>query len=217
MYEKPLSHSSLNTYRQCPRKWYYRYIEGLKEAPGKAAERGLVLHSRLEEFFLGAPYPAGVKELRPWQRFMEALTIYAPQPEKELAVNKEWEPVDFEDPLAYFRGKLDLTYEDQNWVNIFDWKSGKIYQDDHDRQGISYVALSAPHRNYRTHFVYLDLPLVVHAATYSASDRVVEIGELIEQVERVRLDETYDPTPSYNVCKWCQHSWRNGGPCRAAP
>ncbi len=45
------SPSSINTYKQCPRKYYYSYIEKI---PGKASihlTRGKVVHSVLEHFF----------------------------------------------------------------------------------------------------------------------------------------------------------------------
>ncbi|MDP7323766.1 MAG: PD-(D/E)XK nuclease family protein [Candidatus Woesearchaeota archaeon] len=45
------SPSSINTYRQCPRKYYYSYIKKLKSLPSIHLTRGKVVHSTLEEFF----------------------------------------------------------------------------------------------------------------------------------------------------------------------
>lgn len=45
------SPSSINTYKQCPRKYYYQYIEKLPTKPSIHLVRGVVAHSVLEEFF----------------------------------------------------------------------------------------------------------------------------------------------------------------------
>ena len=45
------SASSINTYKQCPRKYYYSYIEKLKTLPNIYCLRGNAIHSTLEEFF----------------------------------------------------------------------------------------------------------------------------------------------------------------------
>ena len=45
------SASSINTYKQCPRKYYYRYIEELETSANIYSIRGNVMHSTLEEFF----------------------------------------------------------------------------------------------------------------------------------------------------------------------
>lgn len=45
------SPSSINTYKQCPRKYYYRYIEGLPEKGSIHLVRGKIAHEVLEGFF----------------------------------------------------------------------------------------------------------------------------------------------------------------------
>jgi CRISPR/Cas system-associated exonuclease Cas4 (RecB family) len=45
------SPSSINTYKQCPRKYYYCYIEKLLTSPSIHLVRGKVAHSVLEDFF----------------------------------------------------------------------------------------------------------------------------------------------------------------------
>jgi putative RecB family exonuclease len=46
------SPSSINTYRQCPRKYYYAYIKELETKPSIHLIRGKVVHAVLEDFFL---------------------------------------------------------------------------------------------------------------------------------------------------------------------
>ncbi len=45
------SPSSINTYKQCPRKYFYNYIKGLETLPSIHLTRGKVVHSALEDFF----------------------------------------------------------------------------------------------------------------------------------------------------------------------
>ena len=53
------SASSINTYKQCPRKYYYRYIEQLPDKPNIHAVRGNIVHSALEHFFKIDPKKIG--------------------------------------------------------------------------------------------------------------------------------------------------------------
>jgi len=45
------SPSSINLYKQCPRRYYYNYIEKLPTKPSIHLLRGSIVHSILEEFF----------------------------------------------------------------------------------------------------------------------------------------------------------------------
>jgi putative RecB family exonuclease len=45
------SPSSINTYRQCPRKYYYNYIAGLPTKKSIALIKGSIIHEVLEDFF----------------------------------------------------------------------------------------------------------------------------------------------------------------------
>src|SRR3989344_4841664 len=45
------SPSSINLYKRCSRKYYYRYVKGIPLQPNVYMVRGTVLHSILEKFF----------------------------------------------------------------------------------------------------------------------------------------------------------------------
>lgn len=45
------SPSSINTYKQCPRKYYYQYIEKIATKPSIHLTRGRIVHTILENFF----------------------------------------------------------------------------------------------------------------------------------------------------------------------
>jgi hypothetical protein len=48
---KVQSPSSINTYKQCPRKYFYQYIECLPARPSIHLIRGSIAHTVLENFF----------------------------------------------------------------------------------------------------------------------------------------------------------------------
>lgn len=212
------SYSSLSLYKKCPKWWKHVYVLGNREADKPAALRGTELHARLEEFFLGkSAYPSGNKVLKPWQRFMENLTKYNPEPEAEIAVDDHWRPCRYDDPNAYAKGKVDLRYTLGGVRHILDWKSGRVY-DDHPEQGKMYMALEPDDYNdYETEFVYLDIPLHTTPLRYVRGAKQIETVKLINLIEIVNAEVAYAPTPSHNSCQYCPLNWRKGGECRAAP
>ena len=215
MYDAPISYSGKSLFKECPKRWEDNYIRGNRPPSGKAAERGTKLHDELETFFKGTPYPRDNTVLAPWRRFMEALTIYLPTAEGELAVTADWKPCSFDDPKAFYRGKADLFFNLGGILHILDWKSGRKY-DTHEDQGKSYVAMSPEHDSYRTGFVYLDHPLEVLEFEYTQTEREDHIAELIKEVNGIRTATEYPATPSDKACQWCPLSWRKGGECKSA-
>ena len=215
MYSKPLSYSGLSLYKRCPRRWHNTYILGNREQSGKAAERGTYLHELLESYFQGkTPYPSGNSALAPSQSFMEGLARHDAVAEGEVAVNQNWQPVGYEDEEAFFRGKKDLDIPAGETLLLFDWKSGRVY-DDHVFQGEAYSALTPGFGRYIVHFVYLDQPHTILRWEYSAEEVVAIRERLTEQIMEVRSAENYDPIPG-DHCGWCPLSWRNGGDCKRA-
>nr|MBA4404808.1 hypothetical protein [Nanoarchaeum sp.] len=52
MAQRIQSPSSINTFKQCPRKYYYQYVLGLqKKVPSIHLSRGKIVHLTLEDFF----------------------------------------------------------------------------------------------------------------------------------------------------------------------
>jgi hypothetical protein len=204
----------MSLHKQCPKKWHDVYILGNREPSGAAAERGTMLHDLLEKYFKGSPYPTGEKCLAKWEPYMSALKARGLVAEGEVAVNKDWGRASYEDPTAWFRGKIDGEIDPNE---IYDWKSGKIY-DTHVNQGAAYSALSASTDEQRVvRFVYLDIPHHVQEWTYSRGQVQDIQGELDQTIQAIRVAEEWPPLPSQQSCGWCKLSWRNGGTCTSAP
>ncbi len=69
------SASSLNTFAECPRKWFYKYACAAIEDPGSsAAAYGKALHTALEDFHGDFPRPARPDEAAMRRRLGECVT-----------------------------------------------------------------------------------------------------------------------------------------------
>lgn len=216
MYNKPISYSGKSLYKKCPAQWKDNYIDGNRGEGNAASERGTALHLKLEEFFLGGPYPSGDKCLSKWQKYMEELATHNPSAEAEVAVDKEWNQVSFDDKTGHFRGKKDLDILGAGVKKIYDWKSGKIYPD-HVYQGQAYTALDATEAGeYEVTFVYLDIPLHTQVWNYSQAQKAKFREGIDKEIQVIRLDEEWKPNPG-DHCHWCRLNWRNRGSCTAAP
>jgi putative RecB family exonuclease len=70
MAKRKLSPSSINLYKQCPRRWYYRYIKRLKTTDSIHLIRGSIAHSVLEHVFdqdpAGVDYDGAMAFLGKW-------------------------------------------------------------------------------------------------------------------------------------------------------
>ena len=108
------SPSSINTYKQCPRKYYYNYIEELETKPSIYLIRGNIMHSVLENFFKVDP-----KNLSENHYDFELKTIA-----HEL-LNKLWNEKKEElEKLELGNAKLEFYLRESrnmldNWLNLF--------------------------------------------------------------------------------------------------
>lgn len=216
-YDKPLSYSGLSKYKECPRAWADVYINGNRTPPSPAMERGTRIHEVLELYFNTGMYPDHVKELAPWRATMDTLKSWGAVAEQPLAVDRDWNAVSYDDPAAFFRGKTDLSYQLAGSLYVVDFKTGRKYPS-HVNQGRAYVALTtAPSESYIATFMYLDHPPQTEKWHYTSAERDDIIAALRDDIDKVRSDSEYAPTPSPTACRWCTLSWRSGGDCHAAP
>jgi hypothetical protein len=214
MYEKALSYSSVSKFKTCPAQWEWSYILGHWEKSGPAAQRGTELHDTLETYYRHPQSSLPHKEAiwKPWLPLLTGLREHSPTAEGEVAVNKYWEPCDYKSKEAYYRGKVDLNLHARNHLFLFDWKSGKAY-DEHWQQGAHYAALSPGYDFYTVFFVYLDQPTLIKRWEYT-KDEVADIREdAVELIEEVR-SATHYPFNKGPHCRWCPRSKNKGGDCR---
>src|SRR3989344_2536011 len=108
------SPSSINTFKQCKRKYYYQYIEGLPTPSNIHQVRGNIAHSALEHFFDIDTSVITLDDhhtqlkvimqrllLNEWQNYREELTQLNLTPEEKM---------------HYFEDTLMMLF---NWTELF--------------------------------------------------------------------------------------------------
>jgi CRISPR/Cas system-associated exonuclease Cas4 (RecB family) len=140
-----ISASSVQTYEQCPRRWYYRYIEKLypKVPEEEWTQFGNFIHDVAEHFKGGTleEFKALVAEILPNYAISPAykpkvipaiknLYIYATQRFKnDDVIDRERKiEVPYKDQFI-LTGKLDILHVRNNDVTVIDWKSSKAEKD----------------------------------------------------------------------------------------
>jgi hypothetical protein len=72
------SATQVSTFEDCPRKWAFRYIDGVESPPNKYAELGVDTHGVLEDWLRLAKVPAGADKS---VELAQALTPLLPPPQ----------------------------------------------------------------------------------------------------------------------------------------
>ena len=213
----PASYSKLSTYETCPDKLKYRYVLGLQESKGPAAERGSALHASAEGFVKGEKTTIRA-ELKPIVSALKNAKKMGSMAERPIALARGLEKaVDWKSPEAYIRMYLDSHYENKGAIYIDEWKSGKVYDDHVDQRKIYILGALAAYPKAReavaiTHYIdQKGRPEETRATRQHAKLIAWHFNERLEVMER---DTTYGPRPGF-YCRWCPYSRWKGGPCRA--
>lgn len=116
------SPSSINLYQQCPRRYYYRYIENLPTAPSIHLIRGNIAHETLEKFFTIDPtsLPANEEKNALQLHMLRSCIQFWKERDKELLT------------LGLTQGELEFYHEETkimllNYVEMF-WKKLQNYR-----------------------------------------------------------------------------------------
>jgi len=214
---RPWSYSRLSTYEDCPKQYWYSYVENMPGFRPKsvAASRGSEIHDKAEQYLIGK-LPMYPPELQKVSGHAMALKMKKPQAELKLAVDCNWAPCDYKDENAYLRGIIDILYLEGEHLHIQDWKTGQVYAS-HPTQMENYVAIAAAHfpeaTHYITRLVYVDQGIVTPPKT-TAAERLKPIRLLLDGRIKNAEDDTIFPTTPGAGCKWCDYSKKYGGPCQ---
>ncbi len=147
----PLSYSRINSFLRCPRKFYLKYIEGLKEPATPAMEIGKSVHDALDTLIKNRgdmlkalekldtlpeqDYTTARKRFKTGVKLMQGLVIAAS--EINFGFDSKFNKVDFNSPDCFFRGVIDLVIKNEDGsYSVRDWKTG--WSDPDPRQVIVY-------------------------------------------------------------------------------
>lgn len=208
--------SRLKTYEACAAKYDYRYNQKLPEEKSNAAIRGSGRHRQIEEYIKGTNLELP-PELLFYKGFFDGLRSKSVFAEHQIALTADWKRTEWDNEGMWLRGILDLLVLDLplKRADLFDWKTGKIY-DDHEDDKELYAALvfaAYPEiENIYTNYVYVDLG----KNRFKQFWRLMAPDIMRRWAERAKLmlgATEFIPNPTY-ACRFCGFSKWKGGPCR---
>lgn len=211
----PWSLSQYNLYKKCPTAYKFRVLDRVPDPAGPAAARGTDIHAQLEAYLATGLWSGNIREFtRDKAEKMREMT-YAP--EMKIALNAEWQPVEWKDPTAWVRGVIDAFHCTAAEINMGEWKTGKVY-DDHVNQRRLYLVLALcafPEvKKAKIETIYAD-------QDHAQSSELAREELLSEQthwktaVQPMLKDTFFSPRPGTH-CRWCAFSKEKGGPCAVA-
>jgi len=211
----PWGFSKLDTYRTCPAKFKFQFIDKLQTKGSPAMERGSKVHDDAEAYLRGW-ITALPEPLIDWQEEFDALREAKCLPEQAWGFNKKWELLsDWLQPDTWLRAKSDAHYIQGDVLIIIDFKTGKYRVPSTEQIELYAICGSAvyPHiKLVTTEFWFVDAD-----NTYSKQYTQEHLKELRKKYENyvapVYADETWKPAPS-RECKWCDFSNSKGGTCQ---
>ncbi len=230
---RPLSHSSMYLFNECPRKYKFKYVDRIPEKPRHFFSFGSSVHAALEFFY-------GVKSLP------------APSLEQLLAAYKEhWISAGYKDPaqeqqyfedgkqilisfhqkhvrdfaLPYFveysfnfsvegvpvTGKVDrIDKLEDGTLSIVDYKTGKALAKGRvqtDGQLTMYQLACEQLLGAKvSRLAFYHLPSLTQQAVERHDDGLVDgLKRRITATAEAIVSEKFDPTPDESKCRWCDY------------
>lgn len=234
------SFSRLKDYLKCAfYAWHKHILKQHKEPEGPAMVKGTEMHAIAAQ----ATHPANRKKplhpsLHAFKEEFETLRKAKTEvlSEQEWAFDINWRPVSWFSKETWVRIKTDACYVEQylpqrpagrarngaaimrrkTKVTVIDYKSGKIYEDDHKMQRSLYAVgalLVYPDATHVTvkHW-YLELG-EERVETFEAASLPQLQKYWQQQSKKMLADMLFKETPG-NHCRWCYLSKAKNGPCK---
>ena len=207
--------SKLDTYRTCPRKFRYQFIDKLSQPGSPAMERGSMLHEACEGYLRGwlSVLP---EELKEWKESFDALREKKCRTEESWGFDRQWNKLeDWFQPTTWLRAKSDAHYVDGDKLIIIDFKSGKYRVPSTEQIELYAICGSVCYPsvpNITTSFWFLDT-MQVYDKHYTA-EHLIKLRKKYEMYAApIYADEQWKPSPSMD-CRWCPYSnSKKGGLC----
>lgn len=218
-----LSHSRLSDFNQCKLKFKLKYIDKLAkfkedESASPHLVRGKNVHSALENYVVQMTSNGElevkitslpeVEMTKPFvNRFLDNYTTVIP--ETQIAINKDWQRVEWFSRDAYYRVIMDLIALRQTDWAIIDYKTGKMRDYDGGPSGKGQLHLSGGVALHlwpdipqgKTIYAYVDHKQTI-AKDFTQDDRLELRQHFDLEHEKVNSEKDFKPTVN-EFCKWC--------------
>lgn len=218
----PWSYSALTSFENCPYRYYReRIAEDIEKTEFKESSEGVKKHTAIELHLKGE------QPLEDQQLLKVVNDTLGPHKgakqfyEHKLAVTKDRQPCDYDDPKAYHRGILDvLCVYDHPTAFIFDWKSGKVNEYSQQLQANAITVLANyPHvQSVNTEYIWFKFGQTTPGKVFrDTSDKIwVRFIERVNRLEKAFADNRW-PKMKSGLCKKhcpvfdCEHNGANNG------
>ncbi len=204
---KRTSYSALTTFEECPLAYKLAYYDKIETPSGPAASMGTRLHLACERYLKGEiplehlPFQfASIKHLLLDFKGMGA------KAEAVWLVTDDWEYREEDGPDCKMKAIVDIHYIHNNWLYVWDLKSGKAY-DSHADQLLVYAALGLAK--------YPDVAGATAAPLYLEGPGAPrkyprDLAASIQRYVRDRWvklfsNEQWEKAEGPDSCKWCEY------------
>lgn len=226
------SYSRLQVYRECPRKFYYKFIERLIEPQGDAASRGQEVHELFEHYARGGGVEFKEKVHTDCLKWLEHTRELKPIIEEGFAFDQSWQRTEYFAKNVACRVKMDLFYQVSRPPKkaphkytgklpiaiSLDYKTGKIDPEKHAEQlklyALSGLLILPEVSAVQTGVWYVDHEAKPRFMAEFGRSQLTMLKRYWEgETKRLFKDRVYRATPS-TTCSWCYASCHKGGPCK---
>lgn len=221
-YRFAFSYSRWSLWKKCPAAYKYKNIDKIREPDSPALIEGRKTHDAIATYIVGATdeRPKAVRKFTTLVDGLRAERAANPRSvhvELQHAVDRDLRPVSWMGRNVWCRAVWDVLRERGPEADAIDWKTGKVYDSYEDQKQL--FAIAAFWRNPKLekvtgYWVYLDHE-VVHDATF-LREQIPQLTEVwMGNAAMMEADQAFLPKPSNDTCRFCNFSWKKGGPCNA--
>lgn len=202
------SYSRLTSFEQCPRRyWHLTVAKDIKEVESQAMIDGKLVHKAFElRLRDGKTLPV---HLRIHEPALAAIAAGAGDKivEQQIALDVNWQPVEWFDKGAWLRVKSDLTQYSGSYGVVWDWKTGRPHDDFTQLQLNAAVLLHlAPEiARVATAYYWTRTRRIGTGPTVARDDTAELWGRILNRVRAYQqAHEAQDFPPKQNpFCKGC--------------
>lgn len=209
------SMSRLFDYENCPHAVFLTKVAKMPNPSGPAAERGTQIHDHIENYIRGE-HANVIKEMHGFIKLIDLLRDEFNEARAEVegdwAFDRAWNVTGWSDKITWARFKLDaIHFESPTSAKVIDWKTGKKWGNElkHNQQGMGYaIAAFAryPELEYvGVQFAYLDKNDELRGSYTRQQAELLRPG-LELRADKMTTAQDFDPTPSFQACRWCPHA-----------
>ena len=126
----PFTYSSLETFINCPKQFYHKYVlKDVKDEPGEAQIYGTTVHAHFENYVNSVGEYKLPNDLLSHKPRLDQMLSRPGEfmCEQKVAFDKTLKNCDYHDPNRLWRGNIDfrLVNREEGFAHLVDYKTGK--------------------------------------------------------------------------------------------